>query len=197
MNPTLEPGAFLEPFSSDRLRWERDHPSIPLRYFAQNRVLSTFYVPFVPHTPAVTTGILHVAAGAPFIQESLGRRAATLLSLTKLIYIFFAVRSMRLLPASGLLSPPFAPARRAHPATRRPALSPLSAGAAHHRGGRRALKAGALKHLLAESLRLVPAALLGQKIGACGGRRAVVEAAAWRCWRFLVAFSKVVWGVLF
>ena len=114
MNPTLEPGAFLEPFSSDRLRSERDHPSIPLRYFALSRVLSTFYVPFVPHTPAVTTGILHVAAGAPFIQESLGRRAATLLSLTKLIYIFFAVRSMRLLPASGLLSPPFAPARRAH-----------------------------------------------------------------------------------
>ena len=119
MNPTLEPGAFLEPFSSDRLRWERDHPSIPLRYFAQNRVLSTFYVPFVPHTPAVTTGILHVAAGAPFIQESLGRRAATLSSVTELIYIFFAIGSMRLLPTTARLSPPFAPARRAHPATSR------------------------------------------------------------------------------
>ena len=111
----------------------------------------------------VTTVVFYVAAGAPFIQESLGRRATTLSSSTKLIYIFVAVRSMRLLSASGLLSPPFAPARRAHPTTRRPALSPLSAGAAHHRGGHRALKAGALKHLLAEGLRVVPAALLGQK----------------------------------
>ena len=72
----------------------------------------------------VTTVILLVAAGAPFIQETLGRRAAKLSSLTELIYIFFAIGSMRLLPASGLRSPPFAPARRAHPPTGRPGLSP-------------------------------------------------------------------------
>ena len=63
------------------------------------------------------------------------------------LYIFFAVDSMCLLPASGLLSPAFAPARRAHPATGRPVLSPLSPGAARHRGGRRAVEAGALEHL--------------------------------------------------
>jgi hypothetical protein len=47
------------------------------------------------------------------------------------------VGSMCLLPASGLVSPAFA-----HPATGRPVLSPLSPGAAHHRGGRRAVEAG-------------------------------------------------------
>ena len=85
------------------------------------------------------------------------------LSSTELIYIFFAIGSMRLLPASGLLSPPFAPARRAHPATGRPVLSPLSPGAARRRGGHRALKAGAFEHHPAEHLRAMPSARLGQK----------------------------------
>ena len=111
----------------------------------------------------VTTVVLFVAAGAPFIQESLGLRAAKLSSSTKLIYIFFAVGSTCLLPASGFLSPPFAPARRAHAPTGRPALSPLSAGAARCRGGHGALKAGALEPLLAEGHRAVQAALMGQK----------------------------------
>ena len=70
---------------------------------------------------------------------------------------------MSLLPASGLLSPPFAHARRAHPATGRPALASLSPGAAHHRGGRRALEAGALEHLLAEGLREVREAVRRRK----------------------------------
>ena len=60
-----------------------------------------------------------VGAAALYGQRTLGWRAATLSSSTELIYIFFAVGSMCLLPASGLLSPPFAHARRAHPATGR------------------------------------------------------------------------------
>ena len=70
------------------------------------------------------------------------------------------------------------PAHRAHPATGRPALSPLSPGAARRRGGRRALEAGALEHFLAESLRPLQAGLLGEKFrrlrrarGDHGGRR--------------------------
>ena len=133
----------------------------------------------------VTTVVLLVAAGAPFIQESLGRHAATLSSSTKLIYIFFAVGIRRLLPANDLLSPPFAPARRAHAPTGWPGLSPLSPGAARRRGGHRALKVGAFEHLPAEHLRAMPAASLGQKIGACGGLRATVGG---RCMALLAPF---------
>ena len=126
---------------------------------------------------------LLVGAGAPFIQESLGRRAATLSSSTELIYIFFAVGSMRLLPASGLLSLPFAPARVL---TRPPVvalLSPLSPGAARRRGGRRVVEAGALEHVPAEGHRTVRAALPGRKIRRLrraesdrGGRRVMLLA---------------------
>jgi hypothetical protein len=120
------------------------------------------------HRQVVNTGcgdndFFLVGAAALYGQRKLGWRAATLPSPTELIYIFFAVGSMCLLPASGLVSPAFAPARRAHPATGRPVLSPLSPGAAHHRGGRRAVEAGALEHLLAEGLRAVQTALQGQK----------------------------------
>ena len=120
------------------------------------------------HRQVVNTGCgdddsFLVGAAALYGQRKLGRRAATMSSLTEVIYIFFAVRCMRLLPSTALLSPPFAPARRAHPATGRPALSPLSPGAARRRGGHRALKAGAFEHLTAEHLRAMPAARLGQK----------------------------------
>jgi hypothetical protein len=120
------------------------------------------------HRQVVNTGcgdddFFLVGAAALYGQRKLGWRAATLASSTELIYIFFAVDSMCLLPASGLLSPAFAPARRAHPATGRPVLSPLSPGAARHRGGRRAVEAGVLEHLLAEGLRAVQTALPGQK----------------------------------
>jgi hypothetical protein len=111
----------------------------------------------------VATVVFLVAAGAPFTQETLGLRAAKLSSSTKLIYIFFAIGSTCLLPTTALLSPPFAPARRAHPPTGRPGLSPLSPGAAHRRGGHCVLKAGFLEHLPAESHRAVQAAILGQK----------------------------------
>ena len=111
----------------------------------------------------VTTAVLFVPAGGPFIQESLGLRAAKLSSSTKLIYTFFAVASSGLLPANELLSLPFAPARRAHAPTGRPGVSPLSPAAARRRGGHRALKAGAFEHLPAEGHRAVQAALPGQK----------------------------------
>jgi len=103
---------------------------------------------------ATTVGFL-VAAGAHFGPRTLGRRAATVSSSTKLFYLFFAVRTTYLLPAGGFLSSPFASARRAYPATGRCPLSPLSPGAARRRGGRRALKAGALEHVPAEGLRTV------------------------------------------
>ena len=150
----------------------------------------------VVSTAFVTMVVFYVAAGAPFTQETLGRRAAKLSSVTKLIYIFFAIGSMCFLPASGLLSPPCAPARRAHPATSRLGLSPLSPGAAHRRGGRRVLKAGALKHLLAEGHLAVPAALLGQKNRRL---RRAKSSRGGRCMALLAlsgGFSKVVLGVL-
>ena len=120
------------------------------------------------HRQVVNTGcgdndFFLVGAAALYGQRKLGWRAATLPSSTELMYIFFAVDSMCLLPASGLLSPAFAPARRAHPATGRPVLSPLSPGAAHHRGGRRAVEAGVLEHIPAEGLRAVQTALPGRK----------------------------------
>ena len=111
----------------------------------------------------VTTVVSYMAAGAPFLQESLGLRAVTLSSSTKLIYVIFAIGSTRLLPANDLLSPPFAPARRAHPPTGRPCLSPLSPGRARRRGGHGVFKAGTLKHLPAEGLRAVQAVPPGRK----------------------------------
>ena len=120
------------------------------------------------HWQVVNTGcgdddFFLLGAAALYGQRKLGRRAATLPSSTELMYIFFAVDSMCLLHASGLLSPPFAPARRAHPATGRPVLSPLSPGAARHRGGRRAVEAGVLEHIPAEGLRAVQTALPDRK----------------------------------
>ena len=139
------------------------HPSLPIRSLAILPVPSTLM-----HWQVVNTGCgdddsFLVGAAALYGQRKLGRRAAKMSSLTEVIYIFFAVRCMRLLPSTALLSPPFAPARRAHPATGRPTLSPLSPGAARRRGGHRALKAGAFEHLPAEHLRAMPAARLGEK----------------------------------
>ena len=146
----------------------------------------------------VTTAVLLVAAGVPFIEETLGRRAATLSSVTELIYIFFAVGSTCLLLASALLSPPFAPARRV--LTRPPVVpvsSPRSPGAARHRGGRRALEAGALEDLAAKFIRVAQAALPGQKFRRL--RRAESDRRG-RCMALLASFwwlRKVVLGVLF
>ena len=86
---------------------------------AQSPVSSTHMHSQVVSMTFVTTVVSYVAAAAPFNQETLGRRAAKLSSVTEPIYIFFAIGSMCFLPASGLLNPPFAPARRAHPATGR------------------------------------------------------------------------------
>ena len=70
------------------------------------------------HWQVVNTGcgdddFFLLGAAALYGQRKLGRRAATLPSSTELMYIFFAVDSMCLLHASGLLSPPFAPASTA------------------------------------------------------------------------------------
>ena len=139
------------------------HPCLPTQSLAQSPVPSVHMHRQVVNTGCGDNDFFLVGAAALYGQRKLGWRAATLPSSTELIYIFFAVGSMCLLPASGLLSPAFAPARRAHLATGRPALSPLSLGAARHRGGRRAVEAGALEHLLAEGLRAVQTALPGQK----------------------------------
>ena len=180
---STNPGAFLVQNWTIQIPSNPCHLSLPTESLAQSPVTSTLFRSQAASMVDVTTVILLEAAGAPFIQESLGRHAATLSSSTKLIYIFFAVGSTCLLPASALLSPPFAPTRRAHPATGRHALSPLSPGAARRRGGHHALKVGAVEHLPAEHLRAMPAASLGQK----NRRLRPWEAAAWRCWRFLVA----------
>ena len=154
------------------------HPSVPIKSLAQSPVPSIDMHWQVVNTGCGDDDFFLVGAAAHYGQRKLGRRAATLLSSTELIHIFFAVGCMRSLPASGLLSPPFAPARRAHPATGRPALPPLSAGATRRRGGRHALEAGALEHFLAEGLRALHAGLLGEKFsrlrrarGDRGGRR--------------------------
>ena len=139
------------------------HLSLPTQSLAQSPVPSVHMHWQVVNTGCGDDDFLLVGAEALYGQRKLGRRVATMSSLTEVIYIFFAVRCMRLLPSTALLSPPFAPARRAHPATGRPALSPLSPGAARRRGGHRALKAGAFEHLTAEHLRAMPAARLGQK----------------------------------
>ena len=172
------------------------HPCLPTQSLAILTVPS-----FHMHWQVVNTGcgdndFFLVGAAALDGQRKLGLRAATLSSSTKLIYIFFAVGCMRLLPSTALLSPPFAPARRAHPATGRPVLSPLSPGAAHRRGGRCALEAGALEHLPAKGLRVVQVALQGQKFRRLrraesdrGGRRMALLAPS--CAAFLPS-----WGVL-
>ena len=133
------------------------HPSVPIKSLAILTVPSIHMHLQVVYTGCGDDDFFLVGAAALYGQRTLGWRAATLSSSTELIYIFFAVGSMCLLPASGLLSPPFAHARCAHPATGRPAVSPLSSGAARRRGGRRAVEAGALEHLLAEGLRAVRA----------------------------------------
>ena len=140
------------------------HPSVPIKSLAILTVPSIHMHLQVVYTGCGDDDFFLVGAAALYGQRALGRCAATLPSSTELIYIFFAFSSMCLLPASGLLSPPFAPARRAHPATGRPVLSPLSPGAARRRGGHRALKAGALQHLSAEGHRAVQAAFPGRKI---------------------------------
>ena len=151
------------------------------------------------HRQVVNTGcgdddFFLVGAAALYGQRKLGWRAATLPSSTELMYIFFAVDSMCLLPASGLLSPAFAPARRAHPATGRPVLSPLSPGAARH-------VAAAVRSRPALSSISWPRAFerckqrfQAKNFGACGGPRAIVEAAGWRCRRHRVWLSYRVWG---
>ena len=98
------------------------HPSVPIKSLAILTVPSIHMHWQVVYTGCATSGSFLVGAAAHPGQKKLGRRAATLPSSTELMYIFFAVGSMCLLPASGLLIAPFAPARRAHPATGRPAL---------------------------------------------------------------------------
>ena len=173
------------------------HLSLPTESLAQSLVPSIGMRSQVVSMAFVTTVVFLVAAGAPFTQETLGLRAATLPSSTKLIYMIFAFSSTCLLPTNGLLCPPFAPARRAHAPTGRPALSPLSAGAARCRGGHGALKAGALEHLLAEGHRAVQAAPMGQKFRrlrrAESDRGRPLHSAAGALWWL----RKVVFGVLF
>ena len=155
------------------------------------------------HWQVVNTGcgdddFFLLGAAALYGQRKLGRRAATLPSSTELMYIFFAVDSMCLLHASGLLSPPFAPARRAHPATGRPVLSLLSPGAARHRGGCRAVEAGVLEHIPAEGLRAVQTALPDRKYRRLrraesdrGGRRmALLAPSRWLSYRVGGTFHK-------
>ena len=101
------------------------HPSVPIKSLAILTVPSIHMHLQVVYTGCGDDDFFLVGAAALYGQRTLGWRAATLSSSTELIYIFFAVGSMCLLPASGLLSPPFAHARRAHPATGRPAVSPF------------------------------------------------------------------------
>ena len=139
------------------------HPCLPTQSLAQSPVPSIHMHWQVVNTGCGDDDFFLFGAEALHGQRKLGWRAATLPSSTELIYIFVAVGSMCLLPASGILSPAFAPARRAHPATGRPVLSPLSPGAARHRGGRRAVEAGVLEHIPAEGLRAVQTALPDRK----------------------------------
>ena len=128
----------------------------------------------------VTTVVFFVAAGGPFIQETLGRRAAKLSSLTGLIYIFFSIGSMRLLPASGLRSPPFAPARHAHPPTGPVvpvslALVTLSLQMLHAAVAAVARWRPALSSIfLPRAFERCRQRFWVEKFGACGGQRAIV-----------------------
>jgi hypothetical protein len=196
----LDPGAFLAQKWIVQLPSNLSHPCLPTQSLAQSPVPSVHMHRQVVNTGCGDDDFFLVGAEAHPGHRKLGRRAATLSSSTKLTYIFFAVGSMRSLPASGLLSPPFASARRAHPATGRPPLSPLSAGAARRRGGRHALEAGALEHILAEGLRPLQAGLLGEKNSApAAGRRRSWRppdgAAGAMCVGFLTEFGGTFLGV--
>ena len=131
-----DPGAFWAQKWTKGLLANLFHPCLPTQSLAILPVPSIHMRWQVVNTGCGDDDFFLVGAEALHGQRTLGWHAATLPSSTELMYIFFAVDSMCLLPASGLLSPAFAPARRAHPATGRPVLSPLSPGAAHHRGGR-------------------------------------------------------------
>ena len=126
----MDPGAFLAQNWTIQIPSNLSHPCLPTQSLAQSPVPSVHMHRQVVNTGCGDDDFFLVGAAALYGQRKLGWRAATLPSSTELIYIFVAVGSMRLLPASGLLSPAFAPARRAHPATDRPVLSPLSPGAA-------------------------------------------------------------------
>ena len=165
----MDPGAFLAQNWAIQIPSNLSHPCLPTQSLAQSSVPSIHMHWQVVNTGCGDDDFFLVGAEAHYGHRKLGRHAATLASSTELMYIFFAVDSMCLLPASGLLSPAFAPARRAHPATGRPVLSPLSPGAARHRGGRRAVEAGALEHIPAEGLRAVQKRFQANNFGACGG----------------------------
>ena len=147
---------------------------------AQSPVPSTLM-----HSQDVYTGcrdndFFLMGAAAHDGQRTLGRRAATLSSSTELIYIFFAVCCMRLLPASvssarPLLTPVVL--------TRPPVvlLSLLSLQVLH------TTVAAAARSRRARSSISWPRAFVrcekrfgGENFGACGGPRAIVDAAGWR-----------------
>ena len=60
---------------------------------------------------SATNAFFLVGAAALFGPWKLGRRVATQVSLTYLLYLFSPVRTPCQLPANGILSRPFAPAR--------------------------------------------------------------------------------------
>ena len=194
-NASPNPGAFLAQNWTIQIPSNLSHPCLPTQSLAQSPVPSVHMHRQVVNTGCGDNDFFLVGAAALYGQRKLGWRAATLPSSTELMYIFFAVDSMCLLPASGLLSPAFAPARRAHPATGRPVLSPLSPGAARH-------VAAAVRSRPALSSISWPRAFerckqrfKAKNFGACGGPRAIVEAAGWHCWRHRVAFLQS-WGYI-
>ena len=163
------------------------HPCLPTQSLAQSSVPSIHMHWQVVNTGCGDDDFFLLGAAALYGQRKLGRRAATLPSSTELMYIFFAVDSMCLLHASGLLSPPFAPARRAHPATGRPVLSPLSPGAAACTPPWRPLCARGRRSRASpgQGPSSGPSSTSRPKISApaAGRARAIVEAAGWRCRR--------------
>ena len=65
----------------------------------------------VVYMASATNAFFLVGAAALFGPRKLGRRVATQVSLTYLLYLFSPVRTPCQLPADGILSRPFAPAR--------------------------------------------------------------------------------------
>ena len=140
----------------------------------------------------MTNAFLHVGAAAIYGPPKLGRRAATQVCLTYLLYLLFTVRTPCQLPADGIISRPFAPARCTHPATGRPPLSPLSGAPPRGRGRRHAVEAGALGHLLAEGVHVLPAALRGRIFSRLRRAETVVEG---RAEARRMGLCGVLWGV--